>query len=582
MSTQFRVRSVSTIDDNKDLSPLLERLYGARGIESVNQLDYSLKQLLNPKDIYGLSDCAVFIAEKIINQSKILIVGDYDADGATSTALLVKGLSLLGLKQIDYVLPDRMTEGYGLSEGLVNRVLKLNPDIIITVDTGISSLEGVKRLREADIDVVVTDHHLPAESLPDANFIVNPNAYNKQISPKGRCLAGVGVAFYLLLAIRSELRHKNHFSDAKTEPNLATLLDYVALGTVADLVPLDHLNRVLVSQGLSLIQQDRCCEGIKQLFLVSSKNQNTANHQDLGFAIGPRINAAGRIDNMALGVQCLLSSGTDAKHLAMQLDDINKQRRALQTDMQIDSDSLLAQLLGEDGYPKGVVLCHKDWHEGVVGIVASQIKAKTYRPCFVFAYSEGETPKETMLKGSGRSIPGIHLRDVLDLIDKRNKGLIIKFGGHAMAAGLSINAHQLDQFQQALVLVLDELYTDDVFLQSRLTDGELEHQQLSLETADTLNNAGPWGQCFEEPEFVGTFKVIQQRALKQQHLKLVLSSSTEPDTQTVDAIAFFCDESLLNGQLDSITICYKLSINEFRGNRSLQLMVNEFIDTQLI
>lgn len=571
MKTQFHQRQAHKIEDNQSLSPLLERIYGARGITSVKQLDYSLQQLINPDDILNLGDAAQFIAEKIKQQDAILIVGDYDADGATSTALLMKGLTSLGAQNIDYVLPDRVTEGYGLSSNLVERVIQLKPNLVITVDTGIASIEGVRVLKENGIDVVVTDHHLPADVLPDANFIVNPNAYDKTKSPHGRYLAGVGVAFYLLLGLRSELRKQCYFSETLKEPNLALLLDLVALGTVADLVPLDHLNRVLVAQGLNLIKKNKCCDGIKNLFAVSNKNQFQANHQDLGFAIGPRINAAGRIDNMALGVQCLLSNGYEAKELAQQLNDINSQRRALQTDMQIDSDELLDDIMTNGAHPKGIVLSHDDWHEGVVGIVASQIKMKTYRPVFVFAIANNGT-----LKGSGRSIAGIHLRDVLDLIDKRNAGLIIKFGGHAMAAGLSIKAAHLNEFQSAFNSILDELYDDKIFNQDHFIDGELSHQELSIQTAEELDQAGPWGQLFEEPEFIGTFKVIQQRILKEQHIKLVLSPLDS--NNSLDAISFFCDEALLKTQLDTIKICYKMSINEFRNQRSLQLMISEFIE----
>jgi len=571
MNAQFRIRNIQKIEDNQHLSPLLERIYGSRGITSIKQLDYNLTQLVNPSDIIYLSETATFIADQIRQQKQFLIVGDYDADGATATALMVKGLTALGAKSVKYVLPDRVTEGYGLSENLVKRVLNINPDVVITVDTGISSFEGVNTLKQANIVVVVTDHHLPAQQLPDAHFILNPNAYNKAQSPNGRCLAGVGVAFYLLLGIRSQLRDQSYFNASVIEPNLALLLDLVALGTIADLVPLDHLNRVLVAQGLNLIKKNQCCDGIKNLFQVSNKSITQANHQDLGFAIGPRINAAGRIDNMALGVQCLLSTGLESKALAEQLNEINSQRKTLQSDMKIDSDALLESLVTDGEYPKGIVLCHKEWHEGVVGIVASQIKAKTYRPIFVFAYADNGT-----LKGSGRSIAGIHLRDVLDLMDKRHDGLIIKFGGHAMAAGLSIGSDRLDDFEQAFNDVLNELYTDDVFLQSRLTDGELNAQELSLTTAEALNQAGPWGQLFEEPEFIGQFKVLQQRVLKEQHIKLVLS--TKDSNEAIDAIAFFCDEEQLKTQFESIKICYKMSINEFRNNRTLQLMISDFLE----
>ncbi len=573
MDIQFRLREPHSIEDKQHLSSLLERIYGARGITSVKQLDYNLSQLINPNDIINLSDAALFMAEKLTQHKHILIVGDYDADGATATALMVKGLTALGAIKIDFLLPDRVTEGYGLSEGLVKRILLINPHVVITVDTGISSIEGIKTLKQAAIDVVITDHHLPAEQLPEANFIVNPNAYDKSKSENGRCLAGVGVAFYLLLGIRTELRAQGYFKAPKIEPNLALLLDLVALGTVADLVPLDHLNRVLVAQGLNLIKRNQCCDGIKYLFQVSQKNQAQASHQDLGFAIAPKINAAGRIDTMSLGVQCLLANGFEAENLAQQLNDINSQRRELQADMQIDSAQLLDELMTDGQYPRGIVLSHKDWHEGVVGIVASQIKGKTYRPVFVFAHADNGT-----LKGSGRSIPGIHLRDVLDLIAKRNEGLVIKFGGHAMAAGLSILANRIDDFKHAFDAVLHELYEDDIFLQSRLIDGELSASELSLKTAEELNQAGPWGQLFEEPEFVGTFKVTQQKTLKDKHVKFVLSLSSP--NQSYDAIAFFCDEELLNKQFETIKICYRMAINEFRNQRSLQLMISEFISTE--
>ncbi|MBL7004853.1 MAG: single-stranded-DNA-specific exonuclease RecJ, partial [Gammaproteobacteria bacterium] len=488
MSIKYKVRDYFKIKGNHQLSPLLERLYSARGISKVEQVDYSLKQLLNPNDIYQLSDCARFLASHIVKQSKFLIVGDYDADGATSTALMIKGLTQLGVQQIDFVLPDRLTEGYGLSSSLVNRILQQQADVVITVDTGIASLDGVDTLKTAGIDVIVTDHHLAADTLPNADYIINPNAYSKAVAPLGRCLAGVGIAFYVLLALRAELRQRSYFTQTQIEPNLALLLDFVALGTVADLVPLDHLNRILVAQGLSLMQQNKCSDGVRALFQVSNKVLSQASHQHLGFNIAPRLNAAGRLEDMSLGVQCLLASSQQAISLANQLDSINNQRRSLQSDMKIDSESLLDGLLNNGEYPLGIVLSHKDWHEGVVGIVASQIKEKTYRPVFIFAHAEsGE------LKGSGRSIAGIHLRDVLDQIDKQNSALINKFGGHAMAAGLTIDETKLEAFNQVFQQVLKQSINPQLFLQQRITDGELLPSELNLETAEELDKAGPWG-----------------------------------------------------------------------------------------
>ncbi len=570
MDKQFQVRSTQKINGPHHLTPLLERIYAARGVTSIKQLDYGLMQLIDPDDILHVRATAAFLAECIQQQKYIVIVGDYDADGATSTALMVKGLKALGCTFVDYVLPDRVREGYGLSASLVRRVLDLRPDVVITVDTGISSHDGINTLKNAAIDVVITDHHLPADQLPQADFIVNPNAFDKARSPHGRCLAGVGVAFYVVLSIRTQLRSQNYFSNACKEPNLALLLDLVALGTIADLVPLDHLNRVLVAQGLQLIQHNKCCDGISSLFKVSHKKQQQASHHDLAYAIAPRINAAGRIDNMALGVQCLLATGQEADTLAGQLNDINMQRRALQAEIQIDTDVLLSDLVRQGGYPKGIVLCNKAWHEGVVGIVASKIKVKTHRPVIVFAYADNG-----QLKGSGRSIEGIHLRDVLDLIDKRHKGLVIKFGGHAMAAGLSIAAEHLTDFQHAFNNVLSTWYDDTIFTQNRLTDGLLNVDELTLETAEILHQAGPWGQLFEEPEFMGTFEVVQQKVLKEQHLKFVLKPKDA--TTTLDAIAFFCDEAIINTRFEQVHICYTMSINEFREQRSLQLIIQDFM-----
>lgn len=568
MTLSYKQRSYNNTLDDLSLDPLLQRIYGARGVESSNELQYDLKQLINPNEIYGLKEAADYLSEQIKKQATILIVGDYDADGATSTALMIKGLSALGVNHIDFILPDRVSEGYGLSEGLVNRILQHKPDLVITVDTGISSLKGIDTLKKNKIKVIVTDHHLPADSLPKADFIINPNAYDKSKSPSGRCLAGVGVAFYTLMAVRVSLREQNYFTDAHPEPNLAHLLDLVALGTVADLVPLDYLNRILVAQGLKLIRQQKCCEGISQLFSVSNKNQTQASHQDLGFAIAPKINAAGRIDDMALGVACLLSSGSESEHLASQLNDINSQRRSLQNDIQLDTEELLKSL-NYDDLPKGLVLSDKDWHEGVVGIVASRIKAKTNRPVFIFAHAE-----DGSLKGSGRSIPGIHLRDALDLIDKQNDGLIIKFGGHAMAAGLSISVDKIDLFESVFNQLLDNQYDDELFKQLILIDGELSKEQLNLETAELIHHAGPWGQCFEEPVFFGRFNVIQKRILKEQHIKFVLG--TDNSNQTYDAIAFSCEEDQLKSDYDTVTIIYKLSINEFRHQRNMQLIISSF------
>lgn len=570
MIDQFTIRESYSFDSLSTLNPLLQRIYSAREINHLNQLDYSLSQLINPNLIYGLKEAADKVIEHHFKNSKILIVGDYDADGATSTALLIKGLNQLGLNNLSYILPDRVNEGYGLSEGIVIRILKEDPDLLITVDTGISSIQGIDTLRENNIEVLVTDHHLPADELPNA-IILNPNAYSKELSLNGRNLAGVGVAFYLLLMMRSKLRSQSYFSKTIIEPNLALLLDLVALGTVADLVPLDHLNRVLVSQGIMLMQKQHCCLGIQKLFEVSGKDIKQACSTDLAFSIAPKINAAGRLENMALGVECLLSESSQVNHYALQLDDINQQRRSLQTDIEVDCEVLIHQLLQQQELPKGLVLMEEDWHEGVVGIVASKIKAKFYRPVFVFAKAA-----DGSLKGSGRSIQGVHLRDVLDLMDKQNPQIIIKFGGHAMAAGLSINESQYSHFKNVFDKTLDDLYEDALFKQNYLTDGYLDSPEINLDNALLLQNSGPWGQKFDEPEFVGEFKVIQQKTLKQQHLKFVLQLEGS-HLDTVDAIAFYCDENQLSNNYDLIKIIFRLNVNCFRGQQSVQLLINKIL-----
>jgi len=532
----------------------LARLYAARGVLSANELDVSLNKLIPPEQLTYNKDMAKLLADAIADKKSILIVGDYDADGATATAVAVKGLTSMG-GIVDFLVPNRFEYGYGLTPEIVQLASTSKPDIIITVDNGIASVDGVAVANKLGIQVLITDHHLPGERKPEAACIVNPN--QKDCNFKSKNLAGVGVMFYVLLGLRAELRERGAFSQ-KTEPNLVELLDLVALGTVSDLVKLDANNRILVEQGLRRIRAGFCCEGIKALLRVSGRDFKQANAQDLGFYIGPRLNAAGRLEDMKLGIQCLLADDLlEAQKIAKRLHELNALRRNIEADMQEGALVNLDNMQVENQF--SISLFEPSWHQGVVGILASRIKEKFHRPVIAFADAG-----EDILKGSGRSIAGLHLRDALDLVTKRNPDLILKFGGHAMAAGLSIKKEDLLLFQKVFESVVRDLISPADLMATVETDGSLETSEMNLEVANMLT-LSVWGQGFASPLFSDLFTVLNQRIVGEKHLKLNL----EKDEERFDAI-FFGQSDFLPDQFRGL---YQLQVNAYNGVKSLQLQI---------
>jgi single-stranded-DNA-specific exonuclease len=554
-----------------NLHPLIERILLARGITSENELDRTLAKLPSPWLLSGMQDMVSHLLVALNEQQKICIVADFDADGATSCAVAIKGLQLMGAGQVTFVVPNRFEYGYGLTPEIVELVKLQRPDVIITVDNGISSIDGVKAAMESGIKVLVTDHHLPGLELPEAAAIVNPNLPDDKFPNKA--LAGVGVIFYVLLALRSRLRELNWFEAQHIqEPNLAQLLDYVALGTVADVVALEQINRILVHQGLLRIRTGQCHPGLTALVEVSGKNPQALMASDLGFSIGPRLNAAGRMDDMSLGIQCLLTDDPAlAKEIALQLDELNNDRREVEAVMKHEAMALLSEMktLDEHHLPAGVCLFDANWHQGVIGILASRIKDQVHRPVIAFAPAGID-----LIKGSARSIPGVHIRDVLSDIAAAHPKILSKFGGHAMAAGLSIKMHDYPPFALAFDEMVSKRLASVDLEQKILSDGELSEQEMTLEMADLLQNAATWGQEFPEPLFDGVFDVIQSRIVGQRHLKLVLRKPA--GDLVIDAIAFFVDRPEHWLGLRQIRAAYKLDINEFRGNRSVQFIVQYF------
>jgi single-stranded-DNA-specific exonuclease len=474
----------------------------------------------------------------------------------------------LGAVDVDYLVPNRFEYGYGLTPEIVAVAAERQPDLIITVDNGISSIDGVAAAAKLGIPVLVTDHHLPGDTLPRAAAIVNPNQHGCPFV--GKSLAGVGVMFYVLLALRSELQQRGWFNAERVKPNLAEFLDLVALGTVADVVPLKQLNRILVEQGLRRIRAGRCRPGIQALLQVAGKESGRLVASDMGFAIGPRLNAAGRLDDMSLGIRCLLTDDADtALSLAAELDDLNRERRAIEQSMKDDAMRVLAHLqLDPTAVPNGICLYDPTWHQGVVGILASRIKDRYHRPVIAFADADDDE-----IKGSARSIPGLHMRDALDLIAKRNPGLLNKFGGHAMAAGMSLAKADYGRFAEAFDAIVAELTSPEQLTAAVYSDGELTTQDLSLERAELLRSAGPWGQNFPEPLFHGRFKLVQQRIVGARHLKMVLAPE-QGGEPVFDAIAFNIDTDVWpNPATEYVELVYKLDSNLFRERLSLQLMV---------
>ncbi|WP_068637609.1 single-stranded-DNA-specific exonuclease RecJ [Thauera butanivorans] len=542
------------------LHPLLARLYAARGISRADELDTSLKHLLPPEALTGTREAAQLLADAIEAGARMVIVADYDCDGATACAVGMRALRAFGA-DVHYLVPDRVTLGYGLTPAMVEIAARLEPDVLITVDNGIASVEGIAAARAHGMATLVTDHHLPGDELPDADVIVNPNQPGCDFPSKA--LAGVGVMFYTMLALRAELRERGAFAGGK-EPNLADLLDLVALGTVADVVKLDRNNRILVAQGLARMRAGRLQPGIRALFSLAGREPARASTTDLGFMIGPRLNAAGRLSDMSLGIECLITDDAGrAMHIAQELDRLNRERRSIEAGMQEEALARLA-VNGEisAGSRATIALFEPDWHQGVIGLVASRIKERLHRPTIAFARSsDGE------LKGSGRSIPGLHLRDALDLVTKRHPDLIARFGGHAMAAGLSIREADLRRFDEAFEEVVGELL-DPAQLEHRIdTDGSLEPGYFALDAVRMLDNE-IWGQGFPPPVFDDVFRVERQRVLKDKHLKLELSRGST----RFEAIRF----NHADGAAGQIHAAYRLGINEYNGVSSVQLMLEHF------
>jgi len=557
--------------DASDLHPLLKKIYANRGVTSLKQVDYSLAGLLDFALLKDIGIAAEIVSAAVIDSKRIVVVGDFDADGATSCAVMIRSLRAFGLDDVEYLVPNRFDFGYGLSPQIVDVAARSRPDLIITVDNGISSIDGVNRASELGIQVVVTDHHLAADVLPEAAAIVNPNQPGCEFPSK--MIAGVGVAFYLMLAVRARLREKGWFDEGtgRLEPNMANYLDLVALGTVADVVPLDENNRILVESGLQRIRKNKACAGINALLTIAGKSIEGCSSQDFGFIIGPRLNAAGRLDDMSIGIECLLSDDYEqAFNYASTLNHMNQQRRQIEGEMLAQAYDILNQQMslldGVDEIPDALALYDEQWHQGVVGLLASRIKEKYHRPVIAFADAgDGE------LKGSGRSIPGLHMRDVLDLISKQHAGIIEKFGGHAMAAGLTIRQENLPRFQQAFSTHVSAVLRPEDLNNINESDGPVAEEYMTIEASEILRYASPWGQLFPEPVFDDEFKILNWRIVGEKHLKLELMK--EDSGACYSAIAFNkTDDDLPPGD-KNIHVVYRLDVNEFRGNRSLQLIV---------
>ncbi|NMY53148.1 single-stranded-DNA-specific exonuclease RecJ [Pseudomonas sp. WS 5011] len=547
------------------LPPLLTRLYAARGVQSAAELDKGLARLIPYQQLKGL-DAAVDLLVLGLQQSqRMLIVGDFDADGATASTVGVLGLRMLGAAHVDYLVPNRFEYGYGLTPEIVAVALEREPQLLITVDNGISSVEGVAAAKAAGLTVLVTDHHLPGAELPAADAIVNPNQPGCAFPSKA--LAGVGVMFYVLLALRARLRETGWFSAQHPEPNLGELLDLVALGSVADVVPLDANNRILVHQGLARIRAGRARPGLRAILEVAGRDHRRITSTDLGFILGPRLNAAGRLDDMALGIECLLCEDEAlARDMAVQLDQLNQDRKAIEQGMQREALAQLKDLPLED-MPFGLCLFEADWHQGVIGILASRMKERYHRPTIAFADAG-----DGVLKGSARSVPGFHIRDALDAVAAKHPQLISKFGGHAMAAGLSLPQENFGAFAAAFDAEVRRQLCEDDLTGRLLSDGALSIEEFHLPLAKELRNAGPWGQHFPEPLFHGVFQLVQQRVVGERHLKVVLKS--ECGSVQLDGIAFGVDREIWpNPTVRWVELAYKLDVNEYRGQESVQLLI---------
>lgn len=553
-------------------NPVLARIYASRGIHDLDGLGRNLNELLPDSGLAGIDGAVERLVSALQQQERIMIIGDFDCDGATSTAVAVLALRMMGAADVCYLVPNRFEYGYGLSPEIVMEALKQAPDLLITVDNGISSIEGVAAAKIANLDVVVTDHHLAGSELPDAYAIVNPNQPGCHFNAKSTC--GVGVIFYVMIALRRKLQAMNWFEERGLPvPNLGSLLDLVALGTVADVVPLEQNNRVLVYQGLQRIKAGRCRPGIKALIELSGRQQHKVASSDLGYALAPRLNAAGRLEDMSIGIECLLTdSEHKAKELAATLNDLNQERKAIEQEMQQQALDLLAHLqLDDEALPYGLSLYEPEWHQGVIGILASRIKEKTHRP--VIAFAQGD---EGELKGSARSISGFHIRDGLDAIAAKHPSLLRKFGGHAMAAGLTISDKDLGLFQQAFDEEVRRQLSEADLQQQVMTDGVLNADEMTIELAEMLRDAGPWGHQFPEPLFEGEFSLLQQRIVGHRHLKLVLM---EPASGlAIDAIQFNADMDQWPDESQThVRAIYRLDVNEFRGRKTVQMLVDHLL-----
>ncbi len=554
---------------SSQLHPVIDRIYRGRQVSHTDELENGLKGLTHYKALKGIEAGAALLADAVEQNKRIIIVGDFDADGATSIAVCLLSMRLMGFNNIDYLVPNRFDFGYGLSVPIVDVAIERDADVIVTVDNGISCIDGVTHAKEKGLEVIVTDHHLPGDTLPPADAIVNPNQPGCTFPSKN--LAGVGVSFYIMLAIKAELQQRGYFErSGVVPPNLATLLDIVAVGTVADVVVLDKNNRILVHQGLQRIRAGKCRPGIKALVEVANRECSHLTSTDLGFVVGPRLNAAGRLDDMSQGIACLLEDDKiQARMIAAELDALNKERREIETGMKAQAEEALEKMSIDEGdMPAALVVYRADFHQGVIGIVAGRLKEKYLKPVIAFAHQD-----DAVIKGSARSIPGVHIRDVLDEVNTRYPNVIDKFGGHAMAAGLSLPVAKLAEFEQAFVDItqahMDKLDTAHALL----SDGDLGTEELSLPFAHMLRQAGPFGQGFESPLFDGEFQLVDQRLVGQKHLKMVVKSKEGTE---IDAIAFNVDlKTWPNAMVKNVHIAYRLDINVFRGQESVQLIIEQ-------
>jgi single-stranded-DNA-specific exonuclease len=577
MSTKraIRQRDFHPADDRlgTNLDPVIRRVLLSRGVTRKEDLTLDMRAMLPPGELSGVNEAAQLIALAVMQDQRILIVGDFDADGATGTATAMLALQAMGCKSVEFRVPNRFEFGYGLTVPLVDTLAENPPDVLITVDSGISCLAGVARARELGCRVIVTDHHLPGEVIPDANAIVNPNCDGDAFPSKA--MAGVGVVFYLLSVVRRVLREAGWFSAGRKEPAMAQFLDLVALGTVADLVPLDHNNRVLVRQGLERIRRGQARPGLMALLRLGKRDYRYVSAADLGFAAGPRLNAAGRLEDMATGIRCLLTDDSnEAMRMATQLNELNQQRKGMQEQMQAQAmeqlGGLLASLKGQE-MPRALCLYDDSWHQGIVGLVASRVKDAVHRPVFAFA---PESEAAGLLKGSARSVRGLHIRDVLAYMDAQAPGLMRAYGGHAMAAGLTLDFDKLPEFRESLLPAVDAVLDGAELTSEILTDGELQASDICLRLAGWLEDLGPWGQRFPEPLFDGRFDVLDQRVVGGSHLKMVVRPLDGSDV--LDAIAFnrMPDDLPAAGPARML---YRVGINRWRGEESCQLMIEEIV-----